>query len=105
MSPLGTFFGTFEAQAGLMDRAIGHFIIVAECGNNYLLNEIKQYFLSGLVTKKTFEKALLGHQALGEETRSEWRERAQTEMGSQGEGKKGFDVQNSRHQLYDDLRN
>ena len=46
-----------------MDCAVRHFIIVAACGDNYLLNTIKQYFMSGQVTKKTFEKALRGHQA------------------------------------------
>ena len=63
MSPVGIFLGTFEARAGRMDCAVRHFIIVAACGDNYLLNAIKQYFMSGQVTKKTFEKALRGHQA------------------------------------------
>lgn len=79
---------------------------MAECGNNYLLNTIKQHFMLGLVTKKIFEKAFGGHKASREEARSEWREvRAHAEMGTQGEGKKGFYVQNPRHQLFDDLRN
>eukprot|EP00956_Cyclotella_meneghiniana_P039004 scaffold163915_cov23-Cyclotella_meneghiniana.AAC.2 len=65
-----------EVENGNIQRATKHFMIAAKCGYEDSLNNIKQGFRDGLVTKEDFEKTLRGHQAACNETKSEQRDRA-----------------------------
>ena len=57
-------------------RAMKHFMIAAKCGYTDSLDNVKEGFKNGYVTKEDFEKTLRGYQAAREETKSEQRDRA-----------------------------
>eukprot|EP00956_Cyclotella_meneghiniana_P032839 scaffold91708_cov28-Cyclotella_meneghiniana.AAC.1 len=68
--------GCAEAKNGNYNRAMRHFMISAMCGDEDALNDIKEGFRSGHVTKQDFEKALRDYQASCDETKSEQRDKA-----------------------------
>eukprot|EP00956_Cyclotella_meneghiniana_P031632 scaffold83626_cov28-Cyclotella_meneghiniana.AAC.3 len=68
--------GCAEAKNGNYNRALKHFMIAAMCGDEDALNNIKEGFRDGLVTKEEFEKALRDYQASCDETKSEQRDKA-----------------------------
>eukprot|EP00956_Cyclotella_meneghiniana_P008649 scaffold11800_cov27-Cyclotella_meneghiniana.AAC.2 len=68
--------GYAELQNGNYQRAMKHFMIAAKCGFKDSLDNVKQGFRDGLVTKEDFEKTLRDYQAIYEETKSEQRDRA-----------------------------
>ncbi len=68
--------GCVESDNGSYDRAARHFIIGANLGCDYALDEVKKDFRRGLVSKEDYEAALRGHQAAVDATKSEQREKA-----------------------------
>ena len=67
-------FSEFENRN--YQRAMKHFMIAAKCGYTDSLDNVKEGFKNGYVTKEDFEKTLRGYQAAREETKSEQRDRA-----------------------------
>ena len=61
---------------GRIDRAIKHWVIAANLGNDGALEAVKIGFAHGDVSKEDFEAALRGHQAAVDATKSEQREKA-----------------------------
>ncbi len=68
--------GAYEGINGRNDRAMKHFIIAANLGNDDSLENVKKGFALGFVSEEDFEAALRGHQAAVDETKSEQREEA-----------------------------
>jgi TPR repeat protein len=58
-------------------RAVKHFIIAANLGDDNALERVKEGFHLGLVSKEDFEAALRGHQAAVDATKSQQREAAE----------------------------
>ena len=71
--------GAYGQRQSNYDRAIKHFIIAAKLGYNDALEAVKEGFASGFVKKEDFEAALRGHQAAVDATKSEQRDRAESE--------------------------
>eukprot|EP00956_Cyclotella_meneghiniana_P024257 scaffold48472_cov42-Cyclotella_meneghiniana.AAC.3 len=68
--------GSAEYNDRNYECATKHFMIAAKCGYQLSLNEVKQCFKEGLVTKEDFERTLRDYQASCDETKSEQRDRA-----------------------------
>ena len=62
------------------ERAVKHFIIAAKLGFGGALEQVKERFAHGLVSKEDFEAALRGHQAAVDATKSKQREEADAHM-------------------------
>ncbi len=69
--------GYFENQNGMHERAMRHFIIAAKLGLDSALEEVKEGFAAGYVSKEDFEAALRGHQAAVDATKSTQRDAAE----------------------------
>jgi tetratricopeptide (TPR) repeat protein len=70
--------GCHEVSNGRIIRAIKHYIIAANLGDDGALEQVKENFRRGYVSKEDFEAALRGHQAAIDATKSEQREEAYT---------------------------
>jgi TPR repeat protein len=68
--------GCHEVRNGRIIRAIKHYIIAANLGDDGALEQVKENFRRGYVSKEDFEAALRGHQAAIDATKSEQREEA-----------------------------
>jgi TPR repeat protein len=69
--------GILEGRKGRIDRAMKHYIIAANLGNDNALEKVKVGFAAGLfVSKEEYEAALRGHQAAVNATKSKQREEA-----------------------------
>ena len=66
--------GCAEEDSGRLDRAVKHWIIAANLGNGLSLENVKEGFKMGLVSKIDFAAALRGHQAAIDATKSPQRE-------------------------------
>ena len=69
--------GCHEVMNGRFERAVKHFIIAANLGNDDALERVKEGFAGGFVKKQDYETALRGHQAAVDATKSEQREEAE----------------------------
>ncbi len=75
--PLARFIlGYFEYKNGMLDRAAKHYIIAANLGHDEALDEVKNLYKDGFVSKEDFAAALRGHHAAIKATRSPQREEA-----------------------------
>jgi tetratricopeptide (TPR) repeat protein len=63
-----------EVQNGRMERGVKHFIINAKLGHDISLQQVKQFFIRGIVTKDEYADALRGYQAAVDATKSAERE-------------------------------
>ena len=68
--------GTFEQNTGNYDRALKHYMIAVEFGNNISLKQIKQLYTHGQATKDDYAKALKAYQAYLGEIKSDDRDQA-----------------------------
>jgi len=68
--------GCSERENRNYHRAMKHFMIAAKCGFQKSLENVKQGFRDGLVTKEDLEKTLRDYQAACDETKSEQRDLA-----------------------------
>jgi hypothetical protein len=69
------FLAVHEKKNGRPDRAAKHFIISANLGCDISLQQVKDFFVQGIVSKDEYAAALRGHQATVNETKSAERER------------------------------
>jgi hypothetical protein len=72
------YIGCYEWNSGRYERAMKHYIIAAKLGYDAAMEDVKDGFRRGYVSKENFEAALRGHQAAVDATRSEQREEANT---------------------------
>ena len=75
------FLGLEEMIAGNIDRALKHFMIATEGGQNFSLDQIKCLYLNGDATKDDYTKALHAYQAYLDEIRSPQRDEAAEARG------------------------
>ena len=68
--------GIEEENVGNMSRAMKHWMIAARAGDDEALNEIRDGYLAGHVTKDDFEKALRANKESKDEMKSDQREAA-----------------------------
>ena len=68
--------GCLEEEKGNYDRAVRHFLISANMGLHYSVEQIKQMFTGGVATKEQYAEALRGCQEAVEEMKSRDREEA-----------------------------
>ena len=68
--------GNVEGRAGNIDKALRHFIIAVEFGDNESLKMIQQMHSIGHATKDDYAEALRAYQAYLEEIRSDDRDKA-----------------------------
>ena len=68
--------GCYECERGNCDRAVRHFLISAKMGMGESLEQIKELFKEGLLTKSQYAEALKGYQDAMEEMKSPGREEA-----------------------------
>ena len=66
--------GCFEEENGRMDRAVKHWIIAANMGQDHALDALKKSYRDGLVSKEDFAAALRAHQAAVDATKSPQRD-------------------------------
>ena len=69
--------GNHECRNSRHDRAVKHWIIAANLGNDRSLEELKDCYREGLVSKDDFAAALRVHQAAVDATKSPQREAAE----------------------------
>jgi tetratricopeptide (TPR) repeat protein len=90
--------GCREKDNGKIDKALTHWIIAANLGNDGALEAVKNLFSVGMVSKDDFEAALRGHQAAVDATKSKQREEAYTFINLSSEEKRRW-LQSLRHGL------
>jgi tetratricopeptide (TPR) repeat protein len=69
--------GNHEHRSGRKNRAAKHWIIAAKQGHDDALQNVKQGFACGFVSKEDYDAALRGHQAAVDATKSEQRDAAE----------------------------
>ncbi len=69
--------GNHEGRNGKEDKAYRHLIIAAKLGHDSALEEVKEGFMDGSVSKEDFAAALRGHQAAVDATKSARRTEAE----------------------------
>jgi TPR repeat protein len=72
--------GCLEERIGRLDRAVKHWIIAANLGNDGSLDALKEGFKRGLVSKEDFAAALWAHQAAVDATKSPQRAEAKAAL-------------------------
>ena len=70
--------GNAELRAGNYDRALKHYMINVEFGNNRSLKNIKQMYSNGYATRDDYAKALHAYQAYLSAIKSDDRDKAVT---------------------------
>jgi hypothetical protein len=68
--------GCFEKNDGRIERAVKHFVIAANVGDDDSLKRLRECYVMGYVQKEDFAAALRAHQAAVDATKSPQRERA-----------------------------
>ena len=71
-----TLFESREWECGRFDRAVRHWIIAANLGDDKSLQRLKESYKDGHVSKEDFAAALRGYQAAVDATKSPQREEA-----------------------------
>ena len=73
--------GNSETRAGTVKRALKHYMIAAEGGNNNSLKQIQKLYTNGHATKGDYTKALRAYQAYLAEIKSTQRDKAAAARG------------------------
>ena len=73
--------GCYEGDKGNYNRAVRHFVIAAQMGDNKSLETIKKLFIGGLATKEQYAGSLKGYQDAVEEMKSHDRDEAKKFKG------------------------
>ena len=68
--------GAFDWNAGNHHRAMKHFILAAKAGEASSLDEVKDGFMKGVVTKDEFASTLRAYHERQKEMKSDMREEA-----------------------------
>jgi len=74
--------GIVEEENGRFDRAMKHYIIAANLGDDGALEAVKKGFAHGIVRKEDFEAALRGHQTAVDAAKSQQRSAAEGALQS-----------------------
>ena len=69
--------GLYEWRGGRMDRAMKHFIIAANLGDNKALDRVKKGYMGEILSKEEYASTLRGHQAALDATKSQQRDAAE----------------------------
>ena len=69
--------GCFELEAGNYHRAMKHFILAAKAGFKDSLDNVKEGFMNGLITKDEYANTLRAHQQRVSEMKSDMRDEAE----------------------------
>ena len=69
--------GSLEESKGKAERAVKHYTIAANLGHDRSIQELKEYYIHGDVSKEDFAVALRAHHAAVNATKSEQREAAE----------------------------
>eukprot|EP00985_Skeletonema_marinoi_P017069 scaffold9278_cov136-Skeletonema_marinoi.AAC.1 len=77
--------GCEEEERGRIDRAVKHWIIAAKLGDENSMQNVKEAYRGGLVSKEDFASALRSHQSAVDATQSPQRETAERFWGDSGE--------------------
>jgi len=72
--------GCNEGENGRYDRAVKHWIIAAKLGHDGSIQNLKEMYKCGYVSKEDFASALRGHQAAVNATKSPQRELAEKRL-------------------------
>jgi len=72
--------GCKEGENGRYDRAVKHFIIAAKLGHDGSIQNLKELYKCGYVSKEDFASALRGHQAAVDATKSAQRDSAEKRL-------------------------
>ena len=72
--------GCVEGNAGNYHRAYKHFILAANAGFKGSLDNVKEGFMKGIVTKDEYANTLRAYQTRHDETKSAAREKAQAHI-------------------------
>ena len=70
------YLGDMEDREGNYDRAMKHYMISANVGDDASLSMVKTGYVRGLVTKDKFAQTLRAHKESQDELKSEWRDKA-----------------------------
>mmetsp|Transcript_2452 Transcript_2452/g.3644 ORF Transcript_2452/g.3644 Transcript_2452/m.3644 type:complete len:147 (+) Transcript_2452:46-486(+) len=73
--------GAIEWNNGSMERALKHFIIAANLGDDNSVDMLKHGYLEGVLSKEDFAAALRAHQAAVDATKSPQRDAAEKARG------------------------
>jgi len=76
--------GNHEGRNGRIDRAVKHWIIAANLGDEDSIQRLKQCYADGKVSKEDFAAALRAHHAAVEAMKSPQREAAEREFSAKG---------------------
>jgi tetratricopeptide (TPR) repeat protein len=68
--------GCHEGSNGVIERAIKHWIIAANLGDDGAIKELRRQYTQGTINKENFAAALRAHQAAADATKSPQREAA-----------------------------
>ena len=68
--------GCGEMMAGNHERAYKHFILAARSGDEESLNNVKNGFMDGIITKDEYANTLRAHQKIQDEMKSDMRDKA-----------------------------
>jgi len=71
------YLAILEMENGRIERAAKHYIIAANLGCDICLQQVKELFVEGIVSKVDYAAALRGHQAAVNETKSAERNKAE----------------------------
>jgi TPR repeat protein len=69
--------GLYEESNGRIERAIQHWIIAANLGDDASIKELKRLYAQGTISKENFAASLRAHQAAVDATKSPQREAAE----------------------------
>ena len=68
--------GVIEWRGGNHHRAVKHFVISANAGDDDSMKAVQYGYKDGLVNKYVFEKTLRARKKSNDEQKSEWRDKA-----------------------------
>ena len=80
--------GCHEGSNGVIERAIKHWIIAANLGDDGAIKELRRQYTQGTISKENFAASLRAHQAAVDATKSPQREEAEKiiELGDRTHG-------------------
>ena len=75
--------GCYESERRKYERAVKHWIIATNLGHEGSMQNVKEAYRCGLVSKEYFDSALRGHQAAIDATTSSQRDEAEAFVARQ----------------------
>ena len=72
--------GCLENEAGNHHRSVKHFILATRAGDKDSLDNVKDWYMNGIITKDEYENSLRSYQRAHDETKSDMRDKARATM-------------------------